>query len=203
MSLSTLFTQQSHVCGIINFHCPRASCWDEGCVKRWSSFGWAIWGVAVTLEEEPQLRGCTANCEQQPRNGIRRRWSVRCSSFGSEWQKHPPPEEHYGNRYHNAALISSDHIFQNAFNWFISTHFQNVTVDCGEPRGSILGWIIFEVYMLPLGRIIRTHRVDLLSYADDTLLYLSIKLDVSGQRLELKIYLKDIQIMDDSRFPLA
>uniref|UniRef100_A0A3B4FF57 Reverse transcriptase domain-containing protein n=1 Tax=Pundamilia nyererei TaxID=303518 RepID=A0A3B4FF57_9CICH len=79
---------------------------------------------------------------------------------------------------------------------------QRTRVNYGVPQGSVLGPILFTLYMLPLGSIIRRHSIHFHCFADDTQLYLSMKPDNTHQLVKLQQCLKDIKTWMTSDFLL-
>uniref|UniRef100_A0A8C6KA24 Reverse transcriptase domain-containing protein n=1 Tax=Nothobranchius furzeri TaxID=105023 RepID=A0A8C6KA24_NOTFU len=110
---------------------------------------------------------------------------------------------------HNVLLERLEHVVGikgTALGWFKSYlsdrfHFVNVhdksssfsRVTCGVPQGSVLGPILFTIYMLPIGKIIRQHGINFHCNANDTQLYLSINPDEPNRLGRLQACLEDIK----------
>ncbi len=67
-------------------------------------------------------------------------------------------------------------------------------ITCGVPQGSILGSLLFNIYMLPLAQVIKNNNISYHSYADDTQIYIAVS---SGDQGPVQALGKCIEEIND------
>ena len=75
-----------------------------------------------------------------------------------------------------------------------------VLVKCGVPQGSVLGPLLFTTYISPVQRIIESHNLRHVAYADDLTLYLNLQADTKSSLLlvnECSTAVKNWLMMND------